>query len=144
MRVGWIGILAAWCALAGEHGRLPVVQAIEFKNFHGVAAKDIVERLHDRDIEMVSRAYSARCVETAPHREQHGRPGYSPVRRVLLDPVARSTSYAPTTLPGFTNQLPAFSGSYSPAVAQTGPAEWLVVLGFSFGRSPTVRRLSSR
>ena len=65
MRVGWIGILAAWCALAGEHGRLPVVQAIEFKNFHGLAAKDIVERLHDRDIEMVSRAYSARCVETA-------------------------------------------------------------------------------
>ena len=63
MRVGWIGILAAWCALAGEHAA--VVQAIEFKNFHGVAAKDIVERLHDRDIEMVSRAYNARCVQTA-------------------------------------------------------------------------------
>ena len=63
MRVGWLGILAAGCALAGEHA--PVVRAIEFKNFHGVAAKDIVERLHDRDIEMVSRAYSARCVETA-------------------------------------------------------------------------------
>ena len=71
MRVGWIGVLAAGCALAGEHAaagraeRAAVVQAIEFKNFHGVAAKDIVERLHDRDIEMVSRAYSARCVETA-------------------------------------------------------------------------------
>ena len=63
MRVGWIGILAAWCAFAGEHAQ--VVQAIEFKNFHGVADKDIVERLHDRDIEMVSRAYNARCVETA-------------------------------------------------------------------------------
>jgi len=63
MRVGWIGLLVAGLALAGE--RAPVVRAIEFKGFHGVAVKDIVERLHDRDIEMVSRAYSARCVETA-------------------------------------------------------------------------------
>jgi len=67
MRVVWIGILAVGCVLAGEHSpdRAPVVQAIEFKNFHGVTATDIVERLHDRDIEMVSRAYNARCVETA-------------------------------------------------------------------------------
>ena len=67
MRAVWIGILAVGCALAGEHGtdRAAVVQAIEFRNFHGVAATDIVERLHDRDIEMVSRAYNARCVETA-------------------------------------------------------------------------------
>ena len=63
MRLGWLGILAVGCVLAGEH--VPVVQGIEFKNFHGVAAKDIVERLHDRDIEMVSRTYNARCVETA-------------------------------------------------------------------------------
>jgi len=49
--------------LAGD--RVPTVRAIEFKNFHGVSSKDIVERLHDRDIEMMSRAYSAQCVETA-------------------------------------------------------------------------------
>jgi len=63
MRVGWLGLLAAGYVLAGEHAA--VVRGIEFKNFRGVTAADIVERLHDRDIEMVSRAYSARCVETA-------------------------------------------------------------------------------
>jgi len=63
MRVGWLGLLAAGCALASD--RAATVRAIEFKNFHGIAAKEIVERLHDRDIEMVSRAYDARCVETA-------------------------------------------------------------------------------
>lgn len=63
MRLVMIGLLAVGCGMAGDHA--PVVRAIEFKNFHGVAAKDIVDRLHDRDIEMVSRAYNARCVETA-------------------------------------------------------------------------------
>ena len=63
MRLGWIGLLMAGWAFAGDQA--PLVRAIEFKNFHGIAAKEIVERLHDRDIEMVSRAYDARCVETA-------------------------------------------------------------------------------
>ena len=66
MRVGWIALLVAgWAIPATAGDGAPVVRALEFKNFHGVTSKDIVERLHDRDIEMVSRAYNAQCVETA-------------------------------------------------------------------------------
>jgi outer membrane protein assembly factor BamA len=43
----------------------PVVRAVEFKNFHGVSAKEIVNRLNDRDIQLVERPYNPRYVETA-------------------------------------------------------------------------------
>ena len=66
MRMGWLWLLAAsWAIPAVASDRALVVRAIEFKNFHGVSARDIVQRLHDRDIEMVPRAYSPACVETA-------------------------------------------------------------------------------
>jgi outer membrane protein assembly factor BamA len=43
----------------------PVVRTVEFKNFHGVSAQEIVNRLNDRDIQLVERPYSPQCVETA-------------------------------------------------------------------------------
>ena len=44
--------------------RPPVVRAVEFKNFHGVSVKEIVNRLNDRDIRLVERPYSAQYVAT--------------------------------------------------------------------------------
>ena len=71
MRAGWICLVAAlWLGqgfaadrMAGD--RPPIVQAMDFRNFHGVSAKEIIDRLHDRDIEMMQRAYSPECVQTA-------------------------------------------------------------------------------
>jgi outer membrane protein assembly factor BamA len=41
------------------------VRTVEFKNFHGISVKEIVNRLNDRDIQLVERPYSAQYVETA-------------------------------------------------------------------------------
>ena len=86
MRVGLIYLVAAICLAQGVAAdrntgdRAPVVQAMDFRNFHGVSAKEIVDRLHDRDIEMMQRAYSPECVQSAQEivqellaeRGQHG------------------------------------------------------------------------
>jgi len=93
MRAGWICLVAAiWLAqgVAAERtagDRAPVVRAMEFRNFHGVSAKEIVDRLHDRDIEMMQRAYSPECVQTAQEIVQEllaekGQPGVRVVPKV--------------------------------------------------------------
>src|SRR5882757_1186959 len=71
MRMGWLLPLVgtvALCAQASDQTvtvKPPVVRSVEFKNFHGVSAKEIVGRLNDRDIQLVERPYSPQYVETA-------------------------------------------------------------------------------
>jgi outer membrane protein assembly factor BamA len=72
MRIKWLLFAAAGIAmLAGAHAedrtataRPPVVRAVEFKNFHGVSVKEIVNRLNDRDIRLVEEPYSKQYVAT--------------------------------------------------------------------------------
>ena len=73
MRVRWLLSAAALTvALAGSQTgnqtatvRPPVVRMVEFKNFRGVSVKEIVDRLNDRDIQLVERPYNPEYVETA-------------------------------------------------------------------------------
>ena len=73
MRVVWfLSVAAATMALLGASpgdraapAKPPVVRAVEFKNFRGVSVKEIVNRLNDRDIQLVERPYSPHYVETA-------------------------------------------------------------------------------
>ena len=74
MKIRWIlaaaaGIVALAGAQTGQRSataKAPVVRAVEFRNFHDVPVKEIVNRLNDRDIRLVQRPYSAEYVETAP------------------------------------------------------------------------------
>jgi outer membrane protein assembly factor BamA len=73
MRVVWLlSVAAATAALSSAQPgnqtvtvKPPVVRTVEFKNFRGVSAQEIVERLNDRDIQLVERPYNPRSVETA-------------------------------------------------------------------------------
>ena len=73
MKIKWLlsmtaGIMALLGAESGEQttaAKPPVVRTVEFKNFRGVSVKEIVNRLNDRDIQLVERPYSAEYVETA-------------------------------------------------------------------------------
>ncbi len=73
MRVRWIlSVVAVTGTLLGARTGTqtvkvtpPVVRTVEFKNFHGVSAKEIVDRLNDRDIQLVERPYNPQYVETA-------------------------------------------------------------------------------
>ncbi len=72
MRVGWFlsAVAGAVMLLSAQSGdrtaaKPAVVRAVEFKNFHGVSVKEIVNRLNDRDIQLVERPYSPQYVETA-------------------------------------------------------------------------------
>ena len=73
MKIKWLlsmtaGITVLLGADSQNHaaaGKPPVVRTVEFKNFRGVSAKEIVNRLNDRDIQLVERPYSAQYVETA-------------------------------------------------------------------------------
>jgi outer membrane protein assembly factor BamA len=73
MKIRWIlaaaaGIVALAGAQTGQRSataKAPVVRAVEFRNFHDVPVKEIVNRLNDRDIQLVQRPYSAEYVETA-------------------------------------------------------------------------------
>jgi hypothetical protein len=73
MKIKWLlpliaGILGLAWAQAGERtttAKPPLVRSIEFKNFREVSVKEIVNRLNDRDIQLVERPYSAQYVETA-------------------------------------------------------------------------------
>jgi outer membrane protein assembly factor BamA len=73
MRVGWLlsaatATLALLGAQAGDQTvtvRPPLVRMVEFKNFRGVSVKEIVNRLNDRDIQLVERPYNPQYVETA-------------------------------------------------------------------------------
>jgi len=73
MKIKWLlvataGIVALHGADSGNHTtatRPPLVRTVEFKNFHGISVKEIVNRLNDRDIQLVERPYSAEYVETA-------------------------------------------------------------------------------
>jgi outer membrane protein assembly factor BamA len=42
-----------------------MVRTVEFHRFDGVSVKEIVQRLHDRDIQLVERPYDAQYVATA-------------------------------------------------------------------------------
>jgi len=42
-----------------------VVRSVEFQKFQGVTAREIVQRLHDCDIELVERPYDPQYVATA-------------------------------------------------------------------------------
>jgi hypothetical protein len=72
MKIKWILVAVAGIAmLAGVRAedqtataRPPVVRAVEFKNFHGVTVKEIVNRLNDRDIRLVEEPYSKEYVTT--------------------------------------------------------------------------------
>jgi len=72
MRVGWLlcmmaGAVAMWGAETGTQTppKPAVVRSVEFKNFHGVSVKEIVNRLNDRDIQLVERPYDPQYVATA-------------------------------------------------------------------------------
>ncbi len=73
MKIKWslsviAGIAAFAAALTGQQAvttKPPVVRVVEFKNFRDVPVKEIVNRLNDRDIQLVQRPYSAEYVETA-------------------------------------------------------------------------------
>ena len=73
MKIKWIlpvivGIVAMTGAHAGEPGaksKPPMVRTVEFKNFHDIPVKEIVNRLSDRDIVLVARPYDAQYVATA-------------------------------------------------------------------------------
>src|ERR1035437_5960698 len=73
MRVGWLlSAATATVALLGAQAgdrtvtvRPPLVRMVEFKNFRGVSVKEIVNRLSDRDIQLVERPYNPQYVETA-------------------------------------------------------------------------------
>lgn len=41
------------------------VRTVQFQKFQGVTPREIVQRLHDRDIELVERPYDAEYVATA-------------------------------------------------------------------------------
>ena len=43
----------------------PVVRAVEFRNFRGVSAEEIIARLNDRDIQLVERPYNTQNLQTA-------------------------------------------------------------------------------
>src|SRR5260370_40666631 len=89
MKIKWIlPVTAGMVALAGAQtgeqrsttAKAPVVRAVEFKNFHDVPGKEMVNRLNDRDIQLVERPYSAEYVETAQGiveelRAEKGHPG---------------------------------------------------------------------
>jgi outer membrane protein assembly factor BamA len=72
MKIKWILlVVAAIATLLGARAedqtataRPPVVRAVEFKNFHGVSVKEIVNRLNDRDIRLVEEPYSKQYVAT--------------------------------------------------------------------------------
>ena len=72
MRVRWLlSAATATVALLGAQAadqivrvKPPVVRTVEFKNFHGISVKEIVNRLNDRDIQLVERPYSPRELET--------------------------------------------------------------------------------
>ena len=42
-----------------------IVRSVEFQKFQGVTAREIVQRLNDRDIQLVERPYDAQYVATA-------------------------------------------------------------------------------
>jgi hypothetical protein len=73
MKIKWllsvtVGIMALLGADSGNHttaAKPPLVRTVEFKNFRGVSVKEIVNRLNDRDIQLVERPYSAQYVATA-------------------------------------------------------------------------------
>jgi len=63
--VGIVSLLGADSGNRTSAGKPPVVRTVEFKNFRGVSVKEIVNRLNDRDIQLVERPYSPQYVETA-------------------------------------------------------------------------------
>jgi outer membrane protein assembly factor BamA len=73
MRVAlFFSVAAATVALLGAQtgdqaapAKPPVVRAVEFKNFRGVSVQEIVNRLNDRDIQLVERPYNPNYVATA-------------------------------------------------------------------------------
>src|ERR1041385_999627 len=42
-----------------------MVRSVEFQKFQGVSVKEIVQRLNDRDIQLVERPYDAQYIATA-------------------------------------------------------------------------------
>jgi hypothetical protein len=61
MRVLLLLALAGGCLLA-ETGK---VRSVVFQRFQGVTVQEIVQRLNDRDIQLVARPYDAQYVATA-------------------------------------------------------------------------------
>ena len=55
-------LLVSASALLAETG---MVRSVEFQRLPGVTAKEIVQRLNDRDIQLVERPYDAQNVATA-------------------------------------------------------------------------------
>jgi outer membrane protein assembly factor BamA len=55
---GWVGAQTVTV-------KPPVVRSVEFKDFHGVSAAEIVTRLNDRDIQLVERPYNVQNLQTA-------------------------------------------------------------------------------
>ena len=55
-------LLVAAGALLAESG---MVRSVEFQKFQGVSANEIVQRLHERDIQLVERPYDPQYVATA-------------------------------------------------------------------------------
>jgi outer membrane protein assembly factor BamA len=57
--------VAMWAGDQTVVTKPPVVRSVEFKNFRGISAGEIISRLNDRDIQLVERPYSAQNLQTA-------------------------------------------------------------------------------
>jgi outer membrane protein assembly factor BamA len=55
-------LLVSASALLAETG---MVRSVEFQRLPGVTAKEVIQRLNDRDIQLVERPYDAQNVATA-------------------------------------------------------------------------------
>ncbi len=68
MRFGFLVLIltgASWLSGQTVSVKAPLVRSVEFKNFRGVSATEIVTRLNDRDIQLVERPYNAQNLQTA-------------------------------------------------------------------------------
>ena len=61
MKILLLLVLAGSTLLAGSG----MVRSVEFQKFQGVSVKEIVQRLNDRDIQLVERPYDAQNVAAA-------------------------------------------------------------------------------
>jgi outer membrane protein assembly factor BamA len=55
-------LMVSAVALLAETG---IVRSVEFQKLPGVSAKEVVQRLNDRDIQLVERPYDAQNIATA-------------------------------------------------------------------------------
>jgi outer membrane protein assembly factor BamA len=80
MRIFRLGVIFLAILVSLLSAATGVVRSVEFQKFEGVTVKEIVQRLNDRDIQLVERPYDPQYVETAQQiveelLAEKGRPG---------------------------------------------------------------------